>query len=292
MHDKMSPSSLQNLISFVETSGVAIELEAMPFPKFNTYYSFPYIILTLCLNGTARALYDMQEMTQSRNDLALIMPGHLLQPLECSEDYRYARLAISQKMFEELKQNLFTHDYDKFHYAPVCTLSDEQVQRLMTILEQLALIASHSELELRHRNHILLAQLVVGYEYLNYYRRKQDEKWRANRFNAIFSQFCDLVVTHFRESKEVNYYAQLMHIHPKYLSRVITAAHGITPLKWIEQYVVNQAKRLIANQPNKTLKQIAFQLGFDEPTSFYRYFKRGTGITAKDYKDSLRHNPN
>lgn len=288
----MSPSSLQNLISFVETSGVAIELEAMPFPKFNTYYSFPYIILTLCLNGTARALYDMQEMTQSRNDLALIMPGHLLQPLECSEDYRYARLAISQKMFEELKQNLFTHDYDKFHYAPVCTLSDEQVLRLMTILEQLALIASHSELELRHRNHILLAQLVVGYEYLNYYRRKQDEEWRANRLNAIFSQFCDLVVTHFRESKEVNYYAQLMHIHPKYLSRVITAAHGITPLKWIEQYVVNQAKRLIANQPNKTLKQIAFQLGFDEPTSFYRYFKRGTGITAKDYKDSLRHNPN
>lgn len=288
----MSPSSLQNLISFVETSGVAIELEAMPFPKFNTYYSFPYIILTLCLNGTARALYDMQEMTQSRNDLALIMPGHLLQPLECSEDYRYARLAISQKMFEELKQNLFTHDYDKFHYTPVCTLSDEQVQRLMTILEQLALIASHSELELRHRNHILLAQLVVGYEHLNYYRRKQDEEWRANRFNAIFSQFCDLVVTHFRESKEVNYYAQLMHIHPKYLSRVITAAHGITPLKWIEQYVVNQAKRLIANQPNKTLKQIAFQLGFDEPTSFYRYFKRGAGITAKDYKDSLRHNPN
>lgn len=287
----MSPSSLQNLISFVETSGVAIELEAMPFPKFNAYYSFPYIILTLCLNGTARALYDMQEMTQSRNDLALIMPGHLLQPLECSEDYRYARLAISQKMFEELKQNLFTHDYDKFHYAPVCTLSDEQVQRLMTILEQLALIASHSELELRHRNHILLAQLVVGYEYLNYYRRKQDEEWRANRLNAIFSQFCDLVVTHFRESKEVNYYAQLMHIHPKYLSRVITAAHGITPLKWIEQYVVNQAKRLIANQPNKTLKQIAFQLGFDEPTSFYRYFKRGAGITAKDYKDSLRHNP-
>lgn len=288
----MSPSSLQNLISFVETSGVAIELEAMPFPKFNTYYSFPYIILTLCLNGTARALYDMQEMTQSRNDLALIMPGHLLQPLECSEDYRYARLAISQKMFEELKQNLLTHDYDKFHYAPVCTLSDEQVLRLMTILEQLALIASHSELELRHRNHILLAQLVVGYEYLNYYRRKQDEEWRANRLNAIFSQFCDLVVTHFRQSKEVNYYAQLMHIHPKYLSRVITAAHGITPLKWIEQYVVNQAKRLIANQPNKTLKQIAFQLGFDEPTSFYRYFKRGTGITAKDYKDSLRHNPN
>lgn len=288
----MSPSSLQNLISFVETSGVAIELEAMPFPKFNTYYSFPYIILTLCLNGTARALYDMQEMTQSRNDLALIMPGHLLQPLECSEDYRYARLAISQKMFEELKQNLFTHDYDKFHYAPVCTLSDEQVQRLMTILEQLALIASHSELELRHRNHILLAQLVVGYEYLNYYRRKQDEEWRANRLNAIFSQFCDLVITHFRESREVNYYAQLMHIHPKYLSRVITAAHGITPLKWIEQYVVNQAKRLIANQPNKTLKQIAFQLGFDEPTSFYRYFKRGAGITAKDYKDSLRHNPN
>jgi len=33
-------------------------------------------------------------------------------------------------------------------------------------------------------------------------------------------------------------------------------------------------------------REIAFMLGFTEPTSFYRYFKRATGMTAKEYLDS------
>jgi AraC-like DNA-binding protein len=36
----------------------------------------------------------------------------------------------------------------------------------------------------------------------------------------------------------------------------------------------------------QTLQETAYMLGFTEPTSFYRYFKRITGMTAKQYRDS------
>lgn len=55
--------------------------------------------------------------------------------------------------------------------------------------------------------------------------------------------------------------------------------------KWIEQYVTTQAKRLIKTHATQTLQEIAYMLGFSEPTSFYRYFKRVTGMTAKEYRD-------
>ena len=57
------------------------------------------------------------------------------------------------------------------------------------------------------------------------------------------------------------------------------------PAKWIEQYVTTQAKRLIKTHATQTLQEIAYMLGFSEPTSFYRYFKHVTGMTAKEYRD-------
>lgn len=285
-------SSYESFEQAVEKNGVWIETCKKRFTAFNMDVSFPFVILTLCLSGTARALYDQREMTHHKNELALLLPGHVMRPLECSEDYTYARVAISSELIEKLRTQLFSHDYAKFNAAPVCSLSDIQAQRLCQIVEHLAIIAAHFRFELKHRNHILLAQMVVGYEYINYYRKEQDGKLPVDNNAEIFSRFCDLVVTHYRDSKEIQYYASLLRLHPKYLSRIIrTATNGVTPGQWIERYVVSQAKRLIAANPHLSLKEIAFELGFSEPTSFYRYFKRVTGLTAKEFKLRVRPKP-
>lgn len=269
----------------VEEKGVWIEPCKHRFTAFNTDVSFSFVIMTLCLSGTARALYDQREMTHRKNDLALLLPGHVMRPLECSEDYTYARIAISRAMIERLRPQLFSHDYMKYGTSPVFSLTDEQAKRLLQVLEHMAFTAAHSELEMTHRNHILLAQMAVGYEYINYYRKEQDRLLPPDNNAGIFSRFCDLVVEHYHESKEIQYYASLLDLHPKYLSRVVrTATNGVTPGQWIDRYVVAQAKRLIVANPELSLKEIAYELGFSEPTSFYRYFKRVTGLTAKEYR--------
>lgn len=269
----------------VEEKGVWIEPCKHRFTAFNTDVSFSFVIMTLCLSGTARALYDQREMTHRKNDLALLLPGHVMRPLECSEDYTYARIAISKGMIERLRSQLFSHDYMKYSTSPVFSLTDEQAKRLMQVLEHMAFTAAHSELEMTHRNHILLAQMAVGYEYINYYRKEQDRLLPPDNNAGIFSRFCDLVVEHYHESKEIQYYASLLDLHPKYLSRVVrTATNGVTPGQWIDRYVVAQAKRLIVANPELSLKEIAYELGFSEPTSFYRYFKRVTGLIANEFR--------
>ena len=269
----------------VEEKGVWIEPCKHRFTAFNTDVSFSFVIMTLCLSGTARALYDQREMTHRKNDLALLLPGHVMRPLECSEDYTYARIAISKGMIERLRPQLFSHDYMKYSTSPVFSLTDEQAKRLLQVLEHMAFTAAHSELEMTHRNHILLAQMAVGYEYINYYRKEQDRLLPPDNNAGIFSRFCDLVVEHYHESKEIQYYASLLDLHPKYLSRVVrTATNGVTPGQWIDRYVVAQAKRLIVANPELSLKEIAYELGFSEPTSFYRFFKRVTGLTANEFR--------
>ena len=91
---------------------------------------------------------------------------------------------------------------------------------------------------------------------------------------------------HYRESREVKYYAALMNLSPKYFSKIITEAAGMSPADWIEQYVVAQAKLMLHTQPF-TIKETAFRLGFDESASFCRFFKRVTGLTPQQFRAGL-----
>ena len=278
-------SPKESLIEEVEQSGIVIVREMHRFFNLNEDFVFPHIILTLCLSGSARAKYDMRVITHKKNDLAFIMPGHVMHPMDCTDDFTYALFFISPKMFDDLRFHTFSHDYEKFNYAPVCSLTDEQAAHLMTIVDQLIAITNHTDKELPHRYQAMLAQLAVGFEFLNYYRHEQDRQWSENRHAELFNRFCDLVVKHYRESREVKYYASLMNITPKHLSKVIRAATGgLSPGQWIEQYVTAQAKRLIEARATPTLQETAYMLGFSEPTSFYRFFKRVTGMTAKQYR--------
>ena len=280
------PTSEVPLLQSIEQTDIMIVREMPSFFGYNEDFVFPHTILTLILSGSARAMYDMRVITHRKNDLTIILPGHIMHPLDCTDDFTYALLFISPKMLDDLRFHTFSHDHEKFNYAPVCSLTDEQAAHLLTIVEQLDIIAKHTDEELPHRYQILLAQLAVGYEFLNCYRRDQDRQWAENRQADIFNSFRDLVVKHYRESREVKYYADLLNLTPKHLSKVIRTAAGISPTEWIEQYVTAQAKRLIEARTTQTLQETAYMLGFTEPTSFYRYFKRVTGMTAKQYCDN------
>ena len=79
------------------------------------------------------------------------MPGHVLRRVSCSDDYVYASISISAEMVSELKGHTFSHDSDKFNYAPKCHLTDVQVKRMMALLELLETIASHDRNDLQVR---------------------------------------------------------------------------------------------------------------------------------------------
>jgi AraC-like DNA-binding protein len=125
----------------------------------------------------------------------------------------------------------------------------------------------------------------VGYEFINYYRREQDKEWAESRSAKLYTQFCDLVVKHYRENRNVNFYADLMGYAPRYFSKVFRQfSNGLSPLEWIQQYVATQAKLIMDAHPKQTVKETAYQLGFPTTANFCRYFKRATGIYPPEYK--------
>ena len=276
---------LNQLIQFVEQNGVYVNREVCNYNVTGVDGVFPYVIINLCLRGSARVSFDMQEFAIEKNDFGILMPGHVLRRISCSEDYAYACVLISTEMLNELKANAFSHNSDRYNYAPKCHLTDVQAKRVMELIELLEAIALHDSKDLKLRRQMLVSHLAVSYEFINYYRREQDKQWSESRPATLYTQFCDLVVEHYKKNRNVNYYAGLLNYDARYFSKVFRQfSGGRSPLEWIQQYVAAQAKRIMDTDPKQTIKEVAFQLGFPSTANFCRYFKRATGIYPQEYK--------
>ena len=229
---KKIDATLDQLLQSVEQNGVCVEKAIHGYPVTSVDVVFPHVVLLLCLRGTARVMFDMQELSIEKNDFGILMPGHVFRHISRSEDFTYARVFISAEMVSELKTHAFSHDSDKFNYAPYCHLTDVQARRVMALLESLEAIASHDLSDLQLRRQMLLSQLAVGYEFINYYRREQDKQWAESRSVKLYTQFCDLVVEHYKENRNVYYYAGLMDYDPRYFSKVFRQySNGLSPLE-------------------------------------------------------------
>ncbi len=278
-------ATLAQLMQSVEQNGVCVEKEIHGSPITGVDVLFPHVIVIMCMRGSARVMFDMQELSIEKNDFGVLLPGHVLRRIACSEDYAYSCLLISAEMYNELKTHIFSHDYDKFATVPKCHLTDVQAKRMMALNELLGAIASHDVYDLQLRRQMLLSQLAVGYEFINYYRREQDRQWAESHSATLYTQFCDLVVKHYKENRNVNFYAGLMHYDPRYFSKVFRQfSKGLSPLEWIQQYVATQAKLIMDAHPKQTVKETAYQLGFPTTANFCRYFKHATGIYPLEYK--------
>jgi len=148
---KKTETDFTGLIRFIEQKDLVLEKEVCGFTMKGVDLSFPHVIIFLCLRGSATALYDMREVHVVPNMLAVIMPGHLLRPVDCSDDFAYMSISISSEILGEVKNHILGHEYDVFHKSPNCQLTDVQAERVKALAEVLSAIAQHDMNELMLR---------------------------------------------------------------------------------------------------------------------------------------------
>lgn len=97
-------------------------------------------------------------------------------------------------------------------------------------------------------------------------------------------QFNVLVDMHFRTKRKVKDYAELLHKSPKTLSNLFATYNHQTPQQIIQDRVVLEAKRLLLFSEKQT-QEIAYDLGFEDPAYFSRFFKKQAGLTPSAFRE-------
>ncbi len=99
----------------------------------------------------------------------------------------------------------------------------------------------------------------------------------------IIREFNYLVEKHFREKHSVLDYASMLHKSPKTLSNIFKKVGNKTPLRFIQDRLTLEARRLLVYS-SKSVSEIGHELGFNDIQSFSRFFKKNQGISPSEFR--------
>jgi AraC family transcriptional regulator, transcriptional activator of pobA len=98
--------------------------------------------------------------------------------------------------------------------------------------------------------------------------------------------FRDLLEAHYKDQKQVSYYAAQLLITEKRLNQATSKVLDKTPKEIIDDRIMLEAKRLLAHT-HENIKEVGYALGFEEPTNFIKYFKKHASTTPTEFRENL-----
>jgi AraC-like DNA-binding protein len=128
---------------------------------------------------------------------------------------------------------------------------------------------------------------------LNYCMRFYDRQFiTRNHVNKdILLRFENLLHDYFKSGKAeaeglptVAYCAEQLHLSANYFGDLIKKETGSTALDYIQAKIIDEAKERIFT-PDKSISEIAGELGFKYQQHFSRFFKQKVGITPNEYRN-------
>ncbi len=117
-------------------------------------------------------------------------------------------------------------------------------------------------------------------------RNKHGEIAHHNSRFETMRKFYILVDEHFRDKKQVQEYATLLHKSPKTITNILSTFHQPSAIKIIHNRIITEAKRLL-HYTSKSSKEIAHILGFENQATFSRFFKNFTGHSPTEFRRNI-----
>lgn len=114
-----------------------------------------------------------------------------------------------------------------------------------------------------------------------------EENQKTNRGIIIKDSFSQLVKQHYKTWKQPAQYAAVLAISVAHLNDTIKALTGRSVSTYIQEASILEAKRLLYFTDN-SVKEIAYQVGYEEPVYFGKLFKKLTNVTPIQFRKQFR----
>lgn len=275
---------LSELSSYQEASLFTTHLEEwQDGPQVITYGA-----ILICRKGKATVNINYKEWHLHEGAVITVFPNDVVELKVKSEAslfdvemlkynaslLREASLQLEQTVYSSLREDRCRQD------TPVVTNIIDSMFALLKVYFNQSECTCISQLVL-----LQLKAFFVGFhEYLQRNpQNRPDDEVKSYRVRELFNRFMMLMERDYKLSRDVNYYADLMHITSKYLTNIVRQVAGHTPKTIIDQYVILQLKVQL-QRSSQSIKEIAWEYHFTDVSFFCRYFKKHTGLTPQQMR--------
>ena len=236
--------------------------------------------LLLVTKGEGMHQIDLQDYSIQAGDVLKIAKGQV-HAFQGDLNYEGVLIVFTEdyvlQYFSQSSLAIISHFYNYHIAAPIvkdCTFNTTFIQA----------ISEEMNRDLSETQQNIIAKL-LELHLLKLERLSQDTVIHKTnmKYYSVFVQFQHLVYEKYKETRNVKDYADIMRISTKHLNTIVQQITLNTAKTFIDQFVMLEIKRMIRTT-ERSLKEIAFELGFDEVTNFSKFFKKHSGVSPKIYK--------
>ena len=269
-HDKLTIKVSSNVNSFLP-AGI---LKKLLRPHRTAYYFFVFVD-----SGSSTHKVDLETLSISGGQMLFVLPNQIHTPPPKKDSLKYFKLSFDRNCLALLPQQF------PFLINPLNTqtitfdnASKQRVKILFEILNQL-LQSDNSqkdtEIVLAHLNSLLT-------EFNNAYFKDIRQDNISNPKLSKYIEFKIIIETHLTEQHSINTIADNLSVTPNHLYNIVKEFSGVSPKEFITNRLMLEAQRKL-HYSKPSVKELAYDLGFNDPDYFSRLFKKRTGKSISKY---------
>lgn len=238
-----------------------------------------FFLFLLFERGSGTHTIDFIDHQVGAHQLHLLFPGQV-HKWELGTSTLAYQLMMSNSVFENFA-NTLRFSFVRFQAHPIIELSAEQFQNL---LYEFKAIQGEMNRQAVSWTMINTRTMIIAQFTNRFAEQLFEDQYEVQQ--PILTKFLSLIDQQFKVQRSVAFYANQLHITPNYLNILCKRHLHQTATQLIYSRIILEAKRLIQISA-LSFKEIAYELGFNDPAYFSNFFKYQTGISPRQFKDEL-----
>jgi len=235
--------------------------------------------IVLIDSGSVTYNVDLQDITLTDGHLLFAMPNQVFTPPAKAPDLKYFKVLFDENTLALLPQQ-FSFLVNPLNSQVIVfdNAARERVRKVFEILNQIRYVDQNqtdTEIILAYLNS-LLAEINSAY-----FKNKEP----ITGLNANLSKFIEfklVVETHLTDQPSVNTIAEKLALTTNSLYRIVKEYSGVSPKDFFTNRLMIEAQRKL-HYSRLSVKELAYELGFNDPAYFSRLFKKSTGKSVSEF---------
>jgi len=193
----------------------------------------------------------------------------------------------------DLAQQIKKYGFFSYSVNEALHLSPKEERQIESIVENIEI--EYQNNQDAFSKEIIISQLSTLFKYANRFYERQflNRKELSNnlleRFNLQLSEYFELGLLQEKGIPSIEQIANKMSVSQRYLSDTLKKETGKTTTEHLHLRLIDEAKNILL-KPNKSISEVAYELGFEYPQYFSRLFKKKEGVSPTEYREKYKLN--
>ena len=229
--------------------------------------------------------YNLHRVNQ--NFLFVILPEHIIQRINVSENFKGRCLVIDQEYFGKIglnKDRLYQPNFLDIRRTPVFLLTKDEIEEVYSVWDRILQKIYQQNYYLKDEIiKIYLSEYFLGLDNMMIGRNCNPNIQKLSRQEELLFGFLQLLQEYALKEHRVTFYADRLRITTQHLSLILRQLTGKPTREWITDTILVEAKILLKHS-GQSVQQIADSLYFQDSSTFCKFFRNLTGMTPAGYR--------